>query len=137
MVGEEEVDLVSEKVGFIIQLARQLDNGSSFDNGGSTAGSIDSVDYESFDETLEGPTGDQISEYINSLNEDEALDLVALMWVGRGTYRAKQFDQARQVAAAEATNSTSEYLLGSPLLADYLEDGLEAMGISVAEAEEG
>ena len=42
----------------------------------------------------------------------------------------------RKVAAAEATHSASEYLLGTPLLADYLEDGLEAMGFSVEEAEE-
>ena len=131
------MDVVAEKVGFIIQMARQLDNGDSFDDGVGAAESIDSVDYESLDEALETPPGDQISEYINGLNEDEALDLVALMWVGRGTYRARQFDQARLVAAAEATHSTSEYLVGTPLLADYLEDGLEAMGISVEEAEEG
>lgn len=118
-------------------MARQLDNGDSVSEERGTAKSFDSVDYEILDEPLEGPSGDQISDYINGLNEDEALDLVALMWVGRGTYRSEQFDLARQVAAAEATHTTSEYLLGTPLLADYLEDGLEAMGFSVEEAEEG
>lgn len=131
------MELVPEKVGFIIQLARQLDNGDSLSDESGTAKSLDSVDYETLDEPLEDPSGDQISDYINSLNEDEALDLVALMWVGRGTYRSEQFDLARQVAADEATHTTSEYLLGTPLLADYLEDGLEAMGFSVEEAEEG
>lgn len=131
------MELVPEKIGFIIQMARQLDNGESFGDETGTAKSLDLVDIEILDETLEGPTSDQISGYINGLNDDEALDLVALMWVGRGTYRAEQFDQARQVAAAEATHTTSEYLLGTPLLADYLEDGLEAMGFSVEEAEEG
>lgn len=131
------MELVPEKIGFIIQMARQLDNGESFGDETDTAKSLDLVDYETLDETMEGPSGDQISNYINGLNEDEALDLVALMWVGRGTYRSEQFDLARQVAAAEATHTTSEYLLGTPLLADYLEDGLEAMGFSVEEAEEG
>ncbi len=131
------MELLPEKVGFIIQMARQLDNGESFGDETGTTKSLDLVDIEILDEILEGPAGDQISSYINCLNDDEALDLVALMWVGRGTYRAEQFDLARQVAAAEATHTTSEYLLGTPLLADYLEDGLEAMGFSVEEAEEG
>ena len=131
------MELAPEKIGFIIQMARQLDNGDSMSDETGTATPLDLVDIEILDETLEDPAADQISDYINSLNDDEALDLVALMWVGRGTYRSEQFDLARQVAAAEATHTTSEYLLGTPLLADYLEDGLEAMGFSVEEAEEG
>ncbi len=131
------MELVSEKIGFIIQMARQMDNGESFGDEAGTTKSLDLVDIEILDEISEDPTADQISGYINSLNDDEALDLVALMWIGRGTYRPEQFDMARQVAADEATHTTSDYLLGTPLLADYLEDGLEAMGFSVEEAEEG
>jgi hypothetical protein len=40
--------------------------------------------------------------------------------------------QAREAAVATAT----EYLLGTPLLADYLEEGASALGVSLEDLEE-
>lgn len=77
--------------------------------------------------TTEDPIQQQVRGLIDGLNEDEAYDLVALMWVGRGTYGIDEFSEARRVAQQEATQSTSDYLLGTPLLADYLEDGLNSV----------
>lgn len=57
------------------------------------------------------------------------------MWVGRGTYATAQWKEARFVAAEEATHLTSEYLLGTPLLADYLEDGLYQLGYTSEDIE--
>ena len=56
------------------------------------------------------------------------MHLVALAWIGRGTFSAEEFDEAVQTARDERVNSTSRYLLGMPLLADYLEEGLEQLG---------
>lgn len=78
----------------------------------------------------------ELESFINGLTEDDALDLVALAWIGRESFSADEYAEARQVAAEEATTSTAEYLMGMPLLADYLEDGLEAMGISAGDAED-
>lgn len=72
----------------------------------------------------EDPIQQQVRGLIDGLNEDEAYDLVALMWIGRGTYGLDEFKEARKVAREEATQSTSDYLLGTPLLADFLEEGL-------------
>ena len=36
----------------------------------------------------------ELAEFIAGLNEDEQANLVALTWVGRGTYSAEQFDEA-------------------------------------------
>ncbi|NQW11481.1 MAG: DUF3775 domain-containing protein [Alphaproteobacteria bacterium] len=46
---------------------------------------------------------------------DLMIDLVALMWIGRGTFDAETFEVARSTARDEAVHSTSDYLLGSPL----------------------
>lgn len=73
------------------------------------------------------PVVQELDAFFEDLNEDEELDLVALMWVGRGTYDADDFAEARAVARTERTHSTQEYLLGTPLLADHLEDGLTVM----------
>ena len=59
------------------------------------------------------------------------------MWIGRGTYEPAELEEAKDTARSEAVNKTEDYLLGVPLLADYLEEGLDKLGISVEDAEEG
>ena len=73
---------------------------------------------------------------IDSLNEEEAAELVAMAWIGRGDYDVREFAQAKNDArdrAASSGTSTSHYLLGLPLLADYLDEGLNALGWSCGE----
>ena len=83
-----------------------------------------------------GPESGHLHDYISGLNEDEHANLVALMWVGRDSFDAAEFEEAKATARAEATAPTEDYLSGIPELPDYLEDGLEAMGINVADAED-
>jgi hypothetical protein len=78
----------------------------------------------------------ELAEFIAGLNEDEQANLVALAWVGRGTYSAEQFDEAVEMAKAERVNATEDYLLGTPLLGDYLAEGLKKIRISEISAEE-
>lgn len=73
-------------------------------------------------------TREELRELIDDLNDDEAAALVAIVWVGRGDYDAADFEEAKADAAERAEGSTSKYLLGMPLLADYLDSGLDALG---------
>lgn len=75
--------------------------------------------------------GRELRAFIAALNEDEQAALTAILWVGRETFDADEFDEAFRTAKAEATTPTEDYLLGIPLLADYLEDGMTALGIDV------
>jgi Protein of unknown function (DUF3775) len=52
-----------------------------------------------------------------------------------GTFSTEEFDEAVQTARDERINSTSRYLLGMPLLTDYLKEGLKQLGISSEDAE--
>ena len=70
------------------------------------------------------------------VNVDEQVSLVALVWIGRGSYGADELDEVLETARAERVNPTADYLLGIPMLADYLEEGLEKLGYSVEDAEE-
>lgn len=83
-----------------------------------------------------GPESHQLHDYIASLNEDEAANLVAIMWVGRESFEAEEFEEALATARAEATAPTEDYLSGMPELGDFLESGLEALGIDVSDAED-
>jgi len=83
-----------------------------------------------------GPDHPHLHEYIASFNDDEKANLVALMWVGRESFEPEQFDEARKQAFEEATAPTEDYLSGMPELAEHLEDGLDKLGIDVADAED-
>ncbi len=61
---------------------------------------------------------------------------MALAWIGRGTFGPEEFDEALSTARAERINRTEDYLLGMPLLPDYLEEGLERIGYSVEDVED-
>lgn len=83
-----------------------------------------------------GPESHNLHDYISGMNEDEQANLVALMWVGRESFEPEEWQEAVATARAEATAPTEDYLSGMPELADFLESGLEALGIDVTEAEE-
>ena len=83
-----------------------------------------------------GPDSHHLTDYISGLNDDEKANLVALMWVGRETYSPEDFDEARQTALIEATAPTEQYLSGIPGLPEYLEDGLDMLGVDVADVED-
>lgn len=71
----------------------------------------------------------ELRELIEDLNVDEASELVAITWIGRGDFDAEEFIQATSEARDRAVGSTAEYLLGMPLLADHLEAGLDALSL--------
>ena len=76
----------------------------------------------------------QLDGLLEAMSEDEAADLVALLWVGRGDFEPEEWDEARTTAREEADAAAT--LKASPHLADHLEAGLEAMGASARDAED-
>ena len=105
------MDIAVDQVGEVILLAREMVE--------QFAGA-----EEQFDGLLEG------------MNEDELADLVALVWVGRGDFEPEEFEDARRTAMEQATIPTNDYLKGVDHLAEHLEAGLDAMGISPSDAED-
>jgi hypothetical protein len=79
----------------------------------------------------EDPLFTDAKRVIDDLNVDAQTELVALAWVGRGDFTAPaEWQDALQAARDRHNEHTAEYLLGMPLAADYLEDGLEQLGMS-------
>lgn len=71
---------------------------------------------------------EELRELIEDLNVDEAAELIALMWLGRGDYSAAEWQEALTEARGRGNKRTASYLLGMPMLGDWLEEGLEALG---------
>jgi hypothetical protein len=78
----------------------------------------------------------ELRAFIDRLSDEEQVSLVALMWIGRGTFEPEELDEAIQTAAEEATTPTADYLLGTPHLSDHLENGLDALGLSASDEED-
>jgi len=122
-----ELGISTEKVRFIIVKARQFDakEGDSDPDEGSNAADDGMADVLE-DKPEEDSVRTELTQYINGLNEEEQINLVALAWVGRGTYDIEDWDEAIETAQTEHNKRTAQYLLGLPLLGDYLAEGLEA-----------
>ena len=129
------LQISTEKVARIIVRAREFDakvapwDDSSQDQRQDEVESI-------LEDTPDDPIASELRTYIDDLNEDEQVSLVALTWIGRGTYEAADLSEAMSTARSERVNETSAYLLGVPLLADYLEEGLEKLGYPLVEIKE-
>ncbi|RUM10618.1 DUF3775 domain-containing protein [Rhizobium fabae] len=74
------------------------------------------------------PVEMELRSAIWALNEDEQIDLVALAWLGRGDGSVGDWDVLRSRAADAHNTRTAAYLLGMPLLPDYLEEALDQFG---------
>ncbi len=91
------LDIAPEKVAHIIVLARELDS-----KVGAWDGDIDENDPDSILEArANDPLEAELREFIADLNVDEQVSLVALMWVGRGTYEPEDWDEAVDTARSE------------------------------------
>ena len=85
----------------------------------------------------EGRAGQaELRAFIEAMNVDEAAELTAIAWIGRGSFEPEEFAEALRTARAEATAPTADYLLGMTDLAENLEAGLEALGVDVTGEEE-
>ncbi|MGI9399740.1 MAG: DUF3775 domain-containing protein [Rhizobiaceae bacterium] len=127
------LNIAPEKVAHVIVLAREFDGQvESWDQAG------DDQDADSILESRSsGTVASALKTFISDLNVDEQVSLVAITWIGRGTYEPQELGDALETARAERVNPTEDYLLGIPLLADHLEAGLDRLGISVEDSEEG
>ena len=131
-MAEPTLTISSESVCFIIVKARDLDvqDVLADDDSGSNAGDTSVLEAQSDDPTLR-----ELQAFIAALSEEEQTDLVALMWLGRGDGTVEDWLDLRDEAQQQHNNRTAAYLLGEPLLSDFLEEGLSQFGLSCAEFE--
>jgi hypothetical protein len=133
-VDDEDLDLPAEispeKVCYIVVKAQELEaklGGVELDAGDDEA----RLEVENF---ADDPTAIELREAINALGDDEQVDVIALLWVGRGDFDASEFEEAREAAMGEYRRATTaDYLLGTPLLGELLEEALSAYGRSCEE----
>lgn len=125
-----ELAISVEKVGFLIEKTREFDakEGSSDPDSGSNGADDNMVDV--LEEDGDDPVAREITGFINAMSEDEQIDLIALMRLGRGDGTIEEWDDLRREAADGRDGRTANYLLGEPLVSDYLAGGLDEFGLT-------
>lgn len=131
------VSISPEKVCFIIIKAREYDAKDEVTETDPGSNPSDDRDAEVLEDHEDDPVVEELKSLINSLSEDEQIDLVALAWLGRDDYSAGDWPTVREEAARAHNDRTAEYLLGTPLVGDFLEEGLSALGYSCEDFEIG
>jgi len=70
---------------------------------------------------------DEITQEIESMNDEQKDGLVALFWIGRGDAEPAEWERTKALARQEHDGLVSQYLLGQPNAGEFLTEGLEKM----------
>ncbi len=119
------------QLAFIIVKAREFDAETAPVDSDSGSNPSDDGDVAILEATADNPTRQELAAALDALNDDQRIEILALTWLGRGDFDRgewrKALAQAREIHNAIET----EYLIGTPLLGDYLEEAVATLGYSL------
>jgi len=130
-----DLSISLEQLSFIIIKAREYDVKEGVTEPDPGSNPTDDGMGAVLEDHADDPVAAELIGFIGAMNEDEQIDLVALAWLGRGDGDTDSWDDLRSTAAEEHNKRTAAYLLGMPMLADYLEEGLSQFDQSILEFE--
>lgn len=125
-----ELTISAPQVEFLIAKAREFDvkEGATDPDAGSNGADDRMIDV--LTEDGNDPVAWEISSFVMALSDDEQIDLVALLRLGRGDFTPEEWRDLRaEVARNYNRGTTVRYLLGQPMLGDFLAEGLEELGL--------
>jgi Protein of unknown function (DUF3775) len=128
-----DLSISTEKLCFIVAKARQFDAKDVVTDPDDSSNATDDAMLSVLEDHRDDPVVQEIAAVIFAMSEDEQIDLVTLVWLGRGDGTLEDWPDLRAEAARAHNKRTASYLLGMPLLANHLEDALSQLGISCDE----
>jgi Protein of unknown function (DUF3775) len=128
-----DLSIPTEKICFIIEKAKEFDAKDEVTDPDDSSNPADDAMIAVLEDHKDDPVVQEIAAVIHSMSIDEQVDLVTLAWLGRGDGTLDDWDELHGEAERAHNNRTASYLLGMPLLPDYLEEALSQFGISCEE----
>jgi len=99
------LEISPAKVGFVIIKAREIAaKVAAWDDGATSDHDAESILEDFSDDATQA----ELKEFIRDLNEDEQVSLVALAWIGRGSFGPEELEEALTTARSERTNRTAD-----------------------------
>ena len=126
-----------ENLAFIIIKAREFDAEVPPVDEDSGSNPSDDAEWDVLQASADNPTYQELVDAINGLGNPARIELLALTWLGRGDYAKEEWRDAVEEARRIHDEKETQYLIGTPLLADYLEEGLSQLGYSLEDYEIG
>jgi len=127
---ETELEISPESVCFVIIKAREFDAKDEVSEPDPGSNPTDDKMTAVLEDHEDDPVVQELTSFIEAMSDDQQIDLVALAWLGRGDYSADDWPSVREQAAEAHNERTAAYLLGIPMLGDFLEEGLTMLGYS-------
>src|SRR5579864_1990997 len=122
-----------EQLAYIIEKAREFDAETAPVDSDSGSNPSDDGDVAIIEDARDNPTRQELVGALDALNDDQRIEILALMWLGRGDFDRSGWRDAVAQAREIHNTTETEYLIGTPLLADYLEEAIAAFGYSLEE----
>ena len=95
------LEISPTKIGYVIVKARECAaKVAAWDDGATSDHDAESI-LESFSDDA---TRAELKGFIRDMNEDEQASLVALAWIGRGSFGPEELDEALDTARTEHVN---------------------------------
>lgn len=131
-----ELTISPDKVFAILAKARQFDGKDGVSDPDSGSNPSDDAMISVLEDHADDPVRSELIAMIRGLNEDQKIDLVAISWLGRGDGGLDEWNDIRSEAERAHNKRTAEYLLGMPMLGDYLEEAMALFGHSAEDFED-
>jgi hypothetical protein len=126
-----------EKLAYIITKAREFDAQVPPVDDNSGSNPSDDAEWDVLEAGADNPAHQELVDALNSLTDPERVEVLALTWLGRGDYGKEDWREVLEEARRIHDEKETQYLVGTPLLADYLEEGLSQLGYSIEDFEIG
>lgn len=131
--GVPELTISTEKVCYFIQKAREFEVKDEVTEPDPVSNASDDRMISVLEDHSDDPVQQELTSLVADMSEDEKAELVALTWLGRGDGGLEDWaalrNEALRVHTAQRAK-TAQYLLGMPLVSEYLEEALSLFGRS-------
>ncbi len=125
------------QLAFIIEKAREFDAETAPVDSDSGSNPSDDGDVAILEATGDNPTRQELAGALDALNDDQRIEILALTWLGRGDFDRSEWRKALAQAREIHNANETEYLIGTPLFADYLEEAVATLGYSLKDLGKG
>ena len=128
-----QLTLKPDDAFFILLKTREIDEKVEETDPDSGSNPTDDNAVDVLESRRSDAAAEELASAIVRLNDDEQLDLIALIWIGRGDFTIQEWDEARLAARDIGRQRTPRYIAEMPTVSDYLEDALSQFGLPLNE----
>ena len=125
-----ELSVSLEAICRLIVRARELEAQVPAENDEEDEPEDSDDDSAMLEDEANGIVQTEILAALDDMGEDQVAEVLALAWIGRGTYDPSEWEEALEEAQDGGAQAAIDQILELPMLAAYLEAGLAAFDLS-------